>query len=261
MLRRPLFALAACAILTLVPLASPAHADDKPAFDFKAKRYEIKIIFDEAIKADAPLADALMKDGKRWAERNNYEAQRAQKKEPELFRDGMNWSFERSYATESVVADRYVSIIRTEYTFTGGAHPNTAIETLLWDRTEKRFVSIRRFFRETDDDGTTMSALRQNVIAALTAEKKERGTLDNGMDWQKDIAPKLIGIGPVTLAPSTEAGKSSGLLFSYGPYEVGAYAEGSYQAFVPYKTFAQFLSPEGEAIFTGTRPAPKKDDR
>ena len=31
-------------------------------------------------------------------------------------------------------------------------------------------------------------------------------------------------IGPVTLAPSTAAGKSSGLTFHYAPYAVGAYA-------------------------------------
>ena len=62
----------------------------------------------------------------------------------------------------------------------------------------------------------------------------------------------------MTLAPSTVAGKSSGLTFHYPPYAVGPYAEGEYVAFVPWETLKPFLTPEGAKIFAGARP--KGDD-
>ena len=68
------------------------------------------------------------------------------------------------------------------------------------------------------------------------------------------IEPKLLKIGPVSLAPSTEEGKSSGLTFHYSPYAVGAYAEGPYVAFVPWETLKPYLTPEGARIFGGARP-------
>jgi hypothetical protein len=68
------------------------------------------------------------------------------------------------------------------------------------------------------------------------------------------IKPTILGVGPVTLAPSTETDKSSGLTFHYSPYGVGPYVEGPYTVFVPWTKFQQYLSPEGVAIFSGERP-------
>ena len=68
------------------------------------------------------------------------------------------------------------------------------------------------------------------------------------------IQPSLLKIGPISLAPSTEAGKSSGLTFHYSPYAVGAYAEGPYTVFVPWTAFRSHLSQQGAAIFGGQRP-------
>jgi hypothetical protein len=104
-----------------------------------------------------------------------------------------------------------------------------------------------------------MTAMVKAIIVSLKAEKKKRGTSDTATDeWFKGVEPKLLKIGAVTLAPSTEAGKSSGLTFHYPPYAVGAYAEGEYVAFVPWETLKPYLTVEGTRIFGGTRP--KGDD-
>jgi hypothetical protein len=121
-----------------------------------------------------------------------------------------------------------------------------------------------------------MTALAQLAKLAVAAEKISRDipaggddTLPPGMTPEqylpKDtfindgIKPELLKLGPVTLAPSTEQGKSSGLTFHYSPYGVGPYAEGPYTVFVPWTAFRQYLSAEGTAIFAGTRP--KGDDQ
>ena len=74
-----------------------------------------------------------------------------------------------------MVDRHYVSIVRTDYMDTGGAHPNSDVNTILWDATEKKRISIRPFFTETADNGPTMKAMLNAVIASLNVEKKKRG--------------------------------------------------------------------------------------
>lgn len=232
-----------------------AAADQKPDIILKSKAASISVTLDPAIKANVNLANHLIADGRKWANDNFAEANKQLKESPEFFREGRNWKLERAYAIQSVVARRYISILHSDYVFTGGAHPNRNFDTTLWDDQDKKPISIRPFFSELKDNGTALKAILKAVIASLVAEKKERGTyFPEDTSWQGYLEPKLLKIGPVLFAPSTDTGKSSGLVFQYAPYAVGAYAEGSYEAFVPWTMLKPFLSPEGVAIFGGERP-------
>jgi hypothetical protein len=254
-LSRPclLTALAAFALCGAVHAAEP-----KPDFAIKNKIVEADVTLDLRIKADPALAADCLAEGRKWVEKNSAEAQASRKQDPVMFRNGA-WSFSRTYDTRSVVGDRYVSIVRSDYMNSGGAHPNSDVDTILWDSTAKKRISIRPFFTETADGGPTLKAMRAEIIASLKAEKKKRDVEETAdMDWYKGVEPKLLKIGAVTLAPSTEAGKSSGLTFHYPPYAVGPYVEGEYVAFVPWEKLKPYLTPEGAAIFGGARP--KGDD-
>jgi hypothetical protein len=250
-----------CLIGVFAFAASPADAAAaKPTPDatIKNKAVEASVFLDAGIKADPALSSDCLAEGKKWIVKNAAEAESSRKEDPKLFGD-RGWSFERKYITRSVVDGRYVSIVRSDYMDTGGAHPNSGVDTILWDATAKKRISIRPFFTETADNGPTMKAVLKDVIAALNVEKKKRDASDTATaEWYKDLAPKLLKIGAVVLAPSTEAGKSSGLIFYFPPYAVGPYAEGQYAAFVPWESFKQYLTPEGSKIFAGTRP--KGDD-
>jgi hypothetical protein len=159
-----------------------------------------------------------------------------------------------------VVAGRYVSIVRSDFMDTHGAHPNTNVNTILWDARARKRISIRPFFKETANNGPTMQAMLKAVIAALKIEKKTRDIGETAsIDWFKDLKPTLLKIGAVTLAPSTEAGKSSGRTFHYPPHAVGPYVEGEYVVFVPWETFKPYVSAEGAMIFGGRRPT--SDDK
>ena len=230
-------------------------AESKPDFSIKTKWVEASVILDPQIKADPALAANCLAEGKKWAEKNRADADKERKQDPELFRNP--WSYERKYETRSMVDGRYVSIVRADYEYTGGAHPNSSSDTILWDKSAGKRISIRPFFTETADNGPTMKAMRQGVIASLGVEKKKRGAEGSDASPIEAIEPKLLKIGPVSLAPSTEQGKSSGLTFHYSPYAVGSYAEGAYIAFVPWETLQPYLTPEGVRIFGGARP---KDD-
>ncbi|MGY8636870.1 RsiV family protein [Bradyrhizobium sp. 14AA] len=233
---------------------SALAADPKPDAAVKTRSIDARIFLDDRIKADTALAADCLTEGKKWLDKNATEAAASRKQDPQFFRDG-GWDFERKYSIRSVVADRYVSVLRNDYMDTHGAHPNSDVNTILWDKAESKRISIRPFFTETADGGPTMKALVKAVIASLKTEKKKRDTSETATDeWFKSVEPSLLKIGAATLAPSTEAGKSSGLTFHYPPYAVGSYAEGEYVAFVPWETLKPFLTAEGTRIFGGARP-------
>ncbi|UWU81432.1 RsiV family protein [Bradyrhizobium huanghuaihaiense] len=233
---------------------SALAADPKPDAVLKNKSIEARIFLDDGIKADAALAADCLTEGKKWLDKNAAEAAASRKEDPQFFKNG-GWDFERKYSIRSVVADRYVSILRNDYMDTHGAHPNSDVNTILWDRTANKRISIRPFFTETADGGPAMKAMVKAVIASLKAEKKKRDTSETATDeWFKGVEPSLLKIGAVTLAPSTEAGMSSGLSFHYPPYAVGPYAEGEYVAFVPWETLKPYLTAEGARVFGGARP-------
>jgi hypothetical protein len=239
-----------------------AEPKSKPDTEVKTKYIDGSVTLDKQIKANTPLADNLLADGRHWIEMNRAEAAKEFKTSPELFRDGRAWVFERGYSQTAKVGGRYVSIVRTDYIYTGGAHPNTLIDTILWDDDAKKQISIRPFFKETTDNGPTLKALRDAAIAAVKAEKKVRGIDDSDtIDWYKDVEPTLLKVGAVSLAPSTIADKSAGLEFHYSPYAVGPYAEGPYTVFVPWETFKAYLSPQGLAILAGNQPSDAKLER
>jgi hypothetical protein len=245
--------------VALLATSAPA-AGPKPDASIKTKAMEAKVLLDDKIKADAALAADSLAEGRTWLDKSAADAASELKQDPKFFRGP--WVYERDYAVRSVVADRYVSVIRMDYMDTHGAHPNSDVNTVLWDKADNRRISIRPFFTETADNGPTMTAMRKAVIAALRAEKKKRDAVSTADDeWLKSVEPKLTKIGAVVLAPSTEAGKSSGLIFYFPPYAVGPYAEGQYAAFVPWDTLKTYLSPEGQRIVGGARPKGDEDDR
>jgi hypothetical protein len=247
---------AACLSLQGAALA----AEPKPDFTAKTKVIEASVYLDDKIKANAALAADCHAEGNAWANKSRTDAEKEQ--DPVLFRNGP-WSMERKYVMRSVIDGRYVSVVRSDYMDTGGAHPNSDVNTILWDSTAGKRISIRPFFTETADNGpTTMIAMRKAVIASLNAEKKKRDAGETATaEWYKGLEPKPLKIGAVTLAPSTVAGKSSGLTFHYPPYAVGPYAEGEYVAFVPWETLKSHLTTEGVALFAGERPKGDDADR
>ena len=242
------------AVAGFASLATALAAEPKPDAAIKTKAVEASVLLDDKIKADAALSADCLAEGKKWIEKSAAEAEAQRKQDPVLFRNG-GWTFKRKYTVRSVAGEHYVSIVRFDYMNTGGAHPNSDVNTILWDTASKKRISIRPFLTETADDGPTMKAILNGVVASLNFEKKKRNSSETATaESYKGLEPKLLKIGAVTLAQSTEAGKSSGLTFHYPPYAVGPYAEGEYIAFVPWETLKSYLTPEGMKIFGGSRP-------
>lgn len=261
---------AAPLVLALVAAAGAAAAA-APQISIHRAYVDTTITVDPALKPFPDLFANCLAEGKAWADKMTEAAGEQWHSDRTAFRDSLKWSYDRDYALRSVVG-RYISVVRSDGTFEGGAHPNQEIDTILWDNAARKRVSIRPFFNETADNGPTMMALAKLARLAVATDKLAKGItgyddddtpaekLTAEQELQHDkfitegIQPALLQVGPVTLAPSTEADKSAGLTFHYSPYGVGPYVEGPYTVFVPWTAFAQYLSEEGKRLFGGTRP-------
>jgi hypothetical protein len=253
--------LAALTIIVGAALAfgRPAMAGEaKPVISTSGQHIEVTVAIDDAVKTHRGLYENLLAEARRDAGKWRAEAIKERAGDDFSIREGRIWTYSRSYTLRSEIEHRYVSILRIDSTYEGGAHPNSVVDTILWDADTKRRISMRPLLNETADNGPTMTALATAIRLALAKEKKARGAdVDDDVakdTWLSAVKPQILKLGAVVLAPSTVAGKSSGLVFYFSPYAVGSYAESSYTAFVPWADFRALLSPAGEAIFAGERP-------
>jgi len=156
-----------------------------------------------------------------------------------------------------VETGKLFSLARSDYEFTGGAHGNTAYTGVLWDKAMKRPVTAAGLLKP----GVALSALDGLLCTAVNAEKRKRDpqaeTVSlNPKDASGWSCPHAADT-PIVLAPSTEPGKAGGLVFLVGPYQVGPYAEGSYQVPVPQAAIRSLLAPAYADEFAGAPVMPK----
>ena len=251
------------AALLILAVAPAFAADEKPDIEVKTRAAEISVSIGKELKADPALRANLIAEGRRYVAEAVADAETEYKSNRAWFKDH-KWSYDRSYTLRSVVAARYVSIVLDDGSYNGGAHPNSRLNTILWDRARKKRISIRPFFKETADNGPTMTTLATYVRLAVAKERavRRQDTSDDPPEkivaddkgLQEAVQPLLLKIGPISLAPSTEKTKSSGLTFHFSPDDVDAHAAGPYTIFVPWTELKPCLSPEGAAIFGGERP-------
>ena len=271
-------AIVLCALCSLSPAQGIIAANNAthPQISIKTKFVEIDVTVDTVLKPFPELFAYCLSEGKAWFNKKKGNTAAEWRDNRKAFR-GLQWYYARNYTLRSVVGP-YISIERSDEWFDGGAHPNQHSDTILWDNVARKHTNIRAFFLETADNGPTMSTLAQLAKLAVAAAKlaKDISGYDEDDDMpaekmtpeqelqrdqfiQDGIKPKILELGPVTLAPSTETGKSAGLTFHYSPYGVGPYVEGPYTVFVPWTKFQQYLSPQGAALFGGERPNDDKE--
>jgi hypothetical protein len=172
-------------IACFASLPAAIAGEPKPDAAIKTKTFEAKIFLDDNLKADAALSADCLAEGKKWMDKSAAEAEASRKQDPQLFREG-GWTYERRYNARSSIDGHYISIVRSDYMGTHGAHPNSDVDTILWDASANRRISIRPFFTETADNGPTLKAMFKGVIASLNIEKKKRDASETATaEWYK----------------------------------------------------------------------------
>jgi hypothetical protein len=258
-MKRIVLALSLAALTTCLLAVAPTAAAPprNPDAVIKTKTIDASVSIDPTLKAYPGLYPRLLAAGKRAMREWRAAANKDYRESRQFFREGHSYEFDRTYEKRSAIQG-YVSIVRSDFNYSAGAaHPNHPVDTLLWDVKARKFINVRRFFNETATSGPTMRTLAKVIRAAVIAAKNTRGIPPKMADdpmWLDSIKPDLTKIGGVAIAPSTESGKSAGLIIYFPPYAVGSYAEGDYIVFVPWTMYKTHLSAAGERLFGGTRP-------
>lgn len=144
---------------------------------------------------------------------------------------------------------RLFSLRETTAEYTGGAHGMQSFGAVLWDKTGDRRIQPTALFRRGADLTALDQALCDAVNAARTQAVGEPSNLTLG---ESDLwaCPRALAT-PFVLAASTTDGRVGGLEFLIGPYQVGPYAEGTYQIVVPQSAFRSLIDPAWSAEFAG----------
>jgi hypothetical protein len=252
----------ACAAALFLLSPSLARGEEKkPVLSVKTSYVEIEVSIAKELRSYPQLYSTLLADAKNYAEQNRKEADAAWQTDRLLFRNHP-WTFDRSYRLR-VAAGPHVSVLIDSGEYTGGAHPNSLLDTLLWDSGPNRRADMQTLFREAAKDGPTTTALAKLVRDAIVAEKKKRDIPvdDPATDsWLEPIKPDFSTLGAPSLAPSTVAGRAAGMTFHFSPYGVGPYAEGPYTAFLPFSAIEPYLTDEAKTVFAGARLKSDEDE-
>lgn len=233
----------------------PAMAEDealpKPQIiEIKTDAITAAASIDGAIGAFAPALGARLK--------NDVEAafQTAKKIADEEAALGeeffMPHDYQYEYAKTASVGD-LISVEFMEMLFTGGAHPNYIVGGILYDRASGEDIFAPELL--TEEGAASMRAHLMDELAKQKLSRMSMTEEDLPLVRQdvEDVFPQEIDFwfGQVTLIPAVGAETFGGLVVHYSPYEVGSYAEGSYEIMVPASKLADMLAEPYAAMFGG----------
>ena len=135
--------------------------------------------------------------------------------------------------TPTVVSARgeIISLQMTQYSDTEGAHPNTAHFTYNFGfvGSGAKLLTLRDLFKP----GTQALAIVSKIVIAKLKEKDA--------SWIQDGTEKALD----AKQGDEFVIKPDRLTYIFSPYEMGSYAEGTYEIDVPFATLAAKLNPSG----------------
>lgn len=231
------------------PAAPKAAALAGPLiYEKKTDGIEVKLTLPEAVGRTPALYARLYSEGKNaldgFVEGSTEDVE--QLKAAGLMQTGYSREIEYQATADT---PRLLGLVRNDYEYTGGAHPNSSMQALTWDKATGKSLAVTELMRP----GADMAAVDKALCDGILAEKKVR-TGEAAIDGEVKACPKLADVS-VALERSTVAGKAGGLTALFPPYTLGAYAEGSYEITLPLTVIQPVLSPTYAGEFGG-QPAP-----
>ena len=164
----------------------------------------------------------------------------------------VNWHMELDHP-------RFLSLINYTWSYSGGAHGNTNMETLLWDRKKQVAGSLNDLFADAGAAKRARKAMLAYAVKDLLRQKAKNLEVPlQGFEDEQVTSGASGGLDLFTLEPSDQAGKIAGVRLWYPPYAVGPYVEGAFESFVPRKVFKKYLRKSVRRQFGGKSARPKE---
>jgi len=223
----------------------PADAAAPMDFSQKTEFATVALTLPEAVKAQPDLHARLYSDEVR---KLRQYVEGAQSDRTEAGGEDLPGYEKTITITTALETGRLLSLKRTDFDFSGGAHPNTLLSSVLWDKALKQQLTPLRLFRA----GADLSSLDNALCSAINAAKRVRAPESASVIiGGKDLACPLAVDTPFVLAAGDIGGKAGGLVFLIGAYQVGPYAEGAYEIAIPQSAFRSLLAPAYAEEFGG----------
>jgi Deacetylase PdaC len=148
--------------------------------------------------------------------------------------------------------DAVVSLSGDTNADTGGAHPNQAFQTIVWDKKAIRAVPIEALFGP-DQVKAALTAIADAAGKAWTKTYIQRSGQKPGQDT--DLAGNGIGAEPAklkTYALTYAKGQTAanGIVLLYGAGQVWPHVLGDFRLAVPAAVFTKYLAPQWKDVFT-----------
>lgn len=204
--------------------AGPAHG--RPfKYAYKSKYAEV----DFSWSSEAAAVPALVKRLRVELRKAKADTIAGGKQESE-FRPGIGWASSTKIIT-SGESPRLLSLSRTYWAFTGGAHGNGRTSGLLWDRKAGKEISFSSLFAQANG---YFRPLRHLYCRALDKERKKRrwSGYQPGAVPEFDACPKFSDLAFVP-ADSSHNNRFDRVQIIAAPYTAGSFAEGEYDISLP----------------------------
>ncbi|HEY3814996.1 MAG TPA: DUF3298 and DUF4163 domain-containing protein [Caulobacteraceae bacterium] len=223
------------------PLAPPAPPVPF-SYESKAQGVDVSLKLPQALADTPDLHAKLYNSG--VAELRKFAKQSAAEK----YDLGVPYEHDVTW-TVAAQTDKLLSLKSVTYDFSGGAHGNTVLGAVLWDRSTKAPIKAPALFRPGADRGKLDAILCRAIGDAKKAREGDAYT-PNDPTWP---CPKWSD-SVLVLAPSDQAGKAGGVTFLFSPYAVASFAEGPYEITIPQQAFRDALAAGYIDEFAGNPP-------
>jgi hypothetical protein len=134
---------------------------------------------------------------------------------------------------------------------TGGAHPNQAFQTIVFDKKAAKAVPIEALFAP-DQVKPALTAIADAARKAWIKTYTQRADQPPGQD--SDLAETGIGVDPeklknYALIYAKGQTAANGILLLYGAGQVWPHVLGDFRLVVPASVFAKYLRPQWKEVF------------
>ncbi|MFT6509658.1 MAG: hypothetical protein ACJAVO_002464 [Parvibaculaceae bacterium] len=221
--------------------------DPKPYLETKESKASLAtLIIDGRVKADDTLLQKLLADGRQKMAAHIKSAEETWTLMGPGSQRQLGFEIEWSVAYES---DRLISLHESIYDNGGGAHPNSYLNSLLWDKQKSAEVGLSDLLADASDNSAALKMLSADLLGQWKAEYKQRSNSDEidsyGLNWaQKALAPKAANFETFILIAKEGAvgAPATGMMFQYAPYDLSAYALGSFSFTVPSSALQPYIA-------------------
>jgi hypothetical protein len=229
--------------------AAPAFGADYDSTE-KSPLYELHLRIPAAAMTIAPLKEKILALYKADADQAKRDAKEDKQDNPGFHPYSIDTVWRVTFESDAVLSPSADTNADT-----GGAHPNEAFQTLVWDKNANRAVPVEALFAP-DQVKAALGAIADAATKAWIKTYVQRSGQQPGPE--ADVAKDGIAADPdklknyaLTYAKGQSKGQTTanGIVLLYGAGQAWPHVLGDFRLAVPASVFAKYLAPPWKAVF------------